>query len=84
MTTGQPAFEHAYRTGIFAYVAERPEAGAIFDAAMTNRSGPDAEAVTAAYDFSAFRTVVAVGGGRGTLLAATFASPSGDPSRAPA
>jgi hypothetical protein len=69
VTTGQPAFEHAYGTGIFAYMADRPEAGAIFDAAMTSRSDPDAEAVTAAYDFSTFRTVVYVGGGRGSLLA---------------
>ncbi|MBA2446401.1 MAG: methyltransferase [Chloroflexi bacterium] len=70
VTTGQPAFEHTYGTGIFAYLADRPDAGAIFDAAMTSRSGPDADAVTAAYDFSAFRTVVDVGGGRGALLAA--------------
>ena len=69
VTTGQPAFENTYGTGIFAYMAERPEASAIFDAAMTSRSGPDAEAVTAAYDFSTFRTVVDVGGGRGSVLA---------------
>ena len=70
VTTGQAAFEHTYGTGIFAYLAERPEASARFDAAMTGRAGPDDDAVAAAYDFSAFRTVVDVGGGRGSLLAA--------------
>ena len=70
VTTGQAAFEHAYGTSIFQYMADRPEAAAIFDAAMTGRSSQDANAVTAAYDFSPFRTIVDVGGGRGTLLAA--------------
>ena len=37
---------------------------------MTGRSRQDADAVVAAYDFSAFRTVVDVAGGGGTLLAA--------------
>ena len=37
---------------------------------MTGRTSQDADAVVAAYDFSVFRTVVDVGGGRGTLLAA--------------
>ena len=67
--TGHAAFEHTYGTGIFAYLAEQPEASAIFDAAMTGRTGPDDDAVVAASDFSAFRTVVDVGGGRGSLLA---------------
>jgi O-acetyl-ADP-ribose deacetylase (regulator of RNase III) len=42
-TSGQAAFDRAYGRGIFRYLAERPEAGALFDAAMTSRSGPDAE-----------------------------------------
>ncbi|MDQ3549112.1 MAG: methyltransferase [Chloroflexota bacterium] len=69
MATGQSAFEHSYGMGIFAYLADRPEASAIFDAAMTGRTGTDDDAVTAAYDFSAFQTVVDVAGGRGSLLA---------------
>jgi hypothetical protein len=67
--TGQPAFEHAYGTGIFQYMANQPEAAALFDAALTGRSAQDNQAVVAAYDFSVFRTVVDIGGGRGSLLA---------------
>jgi hypothetical protein len=70
VTTGHAAFADTYGTEIFEYLGQRPEAGALFDAAMTGRSSQDADAVVAAYDFSAFRTVVDVGGGRGTLLAA--------------
>ena len=69
VTTGQPAFEHAYGTEFFDYLAGQPEAAAIFDAAMTSRSNQDNDAVPAAYDFSGIRTVVDVGGGRGSFLA---------------
>lgn len=70
VATGQPAFEHAHGMGVFAYLAERPDASAVFDAAMTGRTGPEADAVVAAYDFSPCGTVVDVAGGQGSLLAA--------------
>lgn len=70
VTTGQSAVEHIYGKPIFAYLAEQPEASAIFDAGMTGRSGADDAAVAAGYDFSGFQSVVDVAGGRGSLLAA--------------
>jgi SAM-dependent methyltransferase len=67
--TGKPAFEKAMGTGMFEYFAERPEAGQVFDAAMSLRTGLVSAAVLVGYDFSACRNVVDVGGGTGTLLA---------------
>jgi O-methyltransferase len=67
--TGQSAFALSHGTGIFDYLAQHSDAGAVFDAGMTGRSGPDDEAVATGYDFSGFGTVVDVGGGRGSFLA---------------
>src|SRR5205085_921958 len=74
--TGKSAFEQTHGLSIFDYLAEHPEAGAAFDAGITGRSGPDDAAVVAGYDFSGFRTVVDIGGGRGSLLAAILAAHS--------
>lgn len=68
--TGQSAFEHLYGMTCFEYWAGYPEAGAIFDEAMTSRSGDENAAVVAAYDFSNVGTLVDVGGGHGSFLAA--------------
>lgn len=70
VTTGQTGFEHAFGAGIWEYLADQPEASALFDAAMTGRSGPDDAAVATDYDFSGLKVVVDVAGGRGSLLAA--------------
>ncbi len=67
--TGKPAFEKATGARMFDYFAERPEAAEVFDAAMKLRTGLASAAVLVGYDFSAFRNVVDVGGGTGTLLA---------------
>ncbi len=58
---GKPAFE---------YLADEVELGDIFNSAMTNVSEFATVPLTAAYDFSAFGTIVDVGGGHGRLLAA--------------
>ncbi len=67
--TGKAGFEDAYGKPFFDYLTEHSDAQAIFDAAMTAVSGPEAEAIVAAYDFSGFRKIVDIGGGHGTLLA---------------
>lgn len=66
--TGKTASYHAYGMEWFDYLAQHPEAGAVFDAAMAT-SEPH-HAVVAAYDFSKISTLVDVGGGKGILLAA--------------
>jgi O-methyltransferase domain len=57
-------------TDVWDYRAERPEEGAIFDRAMSALTGASNEALLAAFDFGRFKTIVDVGGGRGTLLEA--------------
>lgn len=62
---GKPAFE---------YLAGEPALADIFNAAMTNMSEMATAPLTAAYDFSAFGTIVDVGGGHGRLLSAILAT----------
>jgi hypothetical protein len=68
--TGENAFQNLHGKDIWTYRAERPDLGAVFDRSMTEMSRGSAEAVISAYDFSPFRHVVDVGGGRGMMLAA--------------
>jgi len=68
--TGGIAFEHLYGMPAFEYFAQHPEADRVFNDAMVGWSNQVAGAVADTYDFAPFRTVVDVGGGYGTLLAA--------------
>ena len=67
--TGDPAFERLYGRPIFEYLAERPEQAGIFDAAMSNMSVREVQAVLDAYDFSGVATLADIGGGVGSKLA---------------
>jgi hypothetical protein len=68
LRTGENAFEHLYGMPLFQYYAQNPEAGKIFDQAMTSISSVENAAITASYDFSGFSKLVDVGGGNGSLL----------------
>lgn len=68
--TGEPGFELAHGVPMWDYLARNPELGAAFDRWMTRQSDQHNAAVVAAYDFSPFRTVADIGGGRGSTLAA--------------
>ena len=75
--TGQPAFALAHGTSMEAYLPAHPELARTFDGWMTRQSGLHNAALVATYDFSAFHTVVDVGGGQGATLAAILrASPA--------
>jgi hypothetical protein len=74
VSTGEPAFRHLHGVDHWEYNARHPEAGAVFDAAMTSRSLQERDAVLAGYDFSGARTVVDVAGGHGALLAGILAA----------
>jgi hypothetical protein len=67
---GGSAFHHAHGVGFFEALAARPDRGAAFHASMTARSQQEAAEIVNAYDFSSFKRVVDVGGGRGLLLSA--------------
>jgi hypothetical protein len=68
--TGRPAFDQVHGTDFFTFLARDPGATAVFDAAMTSRSVQENDAIASAYDFSGLETLVDVGGGHGSLLAA--------------
>jgi hypothetical protein len=70
LRTGRPGTETFAPGGNFAYLAERPEEARVFDQAMTAKSVVDVAAVVEAYDFSPFKIVGDIGGGRGHLLRA--------------
>lgn len=67
--TGGVPFELTHGVRFFEHLAAHPEQGSAFQASMRARSSREAAAVVAAYDFSAFGTLVDVGGGEGVLLA---------------
>jgi SAM-dependent methyltransferase len=66
--TGRPGREIEFGEELFESLASHPEAAAIFDAAMAERTAAYAPSVADTYDFSDVRTVADVGGGNGTLL----------------
>lgn len=70
--TGETAFKRAHGMEVFPYYAQHTESNAVFNEAMTNYSEAVSAAVTQAYDFSSAGTIVDVGGGHGSLLAAVL------------
>lgn len=68
LRTAESAWEHVHGTSIFEYFGQHPEAGQIFDQAMTNLSAAEAAAILDAYDFSSVRKLADIGGGQGLLL----------------
>src|SRR5207237_208846 len=67
--TGGASRQTTSGAGGFEYLRANPEAGRIFDDAMTAISARWAPAIAAAYDFGRWNTVTDVGGGNGLLLA---------------
>ena len=67
--TGKSAWAQIHDGQVFEYFEKNPEAGRIFDRAMTSFSGLAAKAVVEAYDFSGINTLIDIAGGQGRLLA---------------
>lgn len=65
--TGKPAFDHAFGTSFFEYLATHPEYNDIFHRTMGVTDRPPE--VLGEYDFAHSRVVADIGGGIGTLLA---------------
>lgn len=63
--TGKPAMDFA---GFMEYFAAHPEESSLFNQAMADKSRNIIPAVLDAYDFSPFRVIADIGGGRGHLL----------------
>ncbi|WP_317441117.1 methyltransferase [Streptomyces collinus] len=75
--TGEPVFESQFGMDYWAYMKQHPDVSDLFNAAMGDASQAVGTAVAAAYDLTRFRTVVDVGGGNGTLLAALLQATPG-------
>jgi DNA-binding transcriptional ArsR family regulator len=67
--TGRSAFDLMYGVPVFDWLADHPDSAATFDRAMSNFTATLAKQVASMFDFSAYRTVVDLGGGVGELLA---------------
>ena len=68
--TGLPVGEKVIPGGLWAYFAQHPEANAIFNATMVAKAHAHIAGILGAYDFSAFKVIGDIGGGRGHLLSA--------------
>ena len=71
--TGEPAFDKSFGMPFFQFLQENPDRAAIFHAGIGNRGRIEANSILEAYDFSASRQVVDVGGGNGGFLSAILA-----------
>jgi SAM-dependent methyltransferase len=67
--TGKTAWAQMHGDDVFEYFERNPEAGAIFNRAMSSFSGLATKAVVEAYDFSDIETLIDIAGGHGRLLA---------------
>lgn len=71
--TGETAFDALYGKSVWEYRAENVRAGQVFDAAMSSAGFFRAEPIVDAYNWAQFGTIIDVGGGKGTVLAAILA-----------
>ena len=70
--TGRPAFETVFGVPNFTYLEAHPEEGRLFDDFMRHSPDDRHAAVIDAYDFSAVKLMVDVGGGNGGFVKATL------------
>lgn len=62
---------------MFDYLAQHPEDASLFSEMMVGLHNQEPPAVASAYDFSAFKTIVDVGGATGNMLATVLARHAG-------
>ncbi|MEV0029789.1 methyltransferase [Nocardia sp. NPDC050793] len=74
ITTGQAAYPRRYGQDFWADLAEYPYLRASFDRQMTHRIRDQIPQIVAGFDWSRFSTIVDVGGGQGSVLAAIVAA----------
>ena len=72
--TGQAAAAQIAPGGTFDYFASHPAESRLFDEAMTAKSHEQIASVLGAYDFSGFKLIADIGGGRGHLLERVLAA----------
>lgn len=72
LRTGESPGPRVLPGGWWSYVAERPEAGELFDEAMRARISVELPDIVGAYDFTRFERIADVGGGEGQVLRAVL------------
>lgn len=75
--TGETAMEKVSGLHLFEYLGRNPSDASLFNKMITGLHAGEPAAVAAAYDFSARKTVVDVGGGTGSVLAAILGRHAG-------
>jgi len=77
VVTGQSAAHHVFGESFWEYARRHPEFGETFNRALAELRGEEHQQIAAAYDWTGVNTVVDVGGGIGSLLAAIMANRPG-------
>src|SRR3954471_8849664 len=75
--TGEPSANRALPDGLWGYLAQNPDASRIFGEAMTAKAQGHIGGIVNPYDFSTFKTIADIGGGRGHLIRAVIAATPG-------
>jgi orsellinic acid C2-O-methyltransferase len=75
--TGKPSYERGIGSEPFTEFAHNAEGSKNFNRAMSEGTRREAPGIIGSYDFSRFHTLVDVGGGDGTLLAAILGATPG-------
>ncbi len=70
--TGLPAAPKVFPGGVWEYLAQTPEEGRVFNAAMAAKAHGAVAGILAAYDFSGFGLIGDIAGGSGHLLRAVL------------
>jgi len=70
MKTGEASFEHVHGESFWDRMRRLPYEYELFNRALANLRGDEHRKIAGAYDWSAVETVVDIGGGAGSLLAA--------------
>lgn len=70
--TGQQVGEKVTPGGLWAYFAQHPEANAIFNSNMAAKAQANIAGIMKSYDFTEFKLIGDIGGGRGHLLRAVL------------
>ncbi len=74
VVTGQSATEHAFGESFWDYARRHPEENDTFNHALAELRGEEHQQIADAYDWTGTNTLVDVGGGIGSLLAAIMGS----------
>src|SRR5262245_63844103 len=77
LQTGKPGFDRYLGAPVFDWLGKHPLEASRFSETMIGIHGAEPAAVSAAYDFSGFRTIVDVGGATGHLLTTVLGKAAG-------